>query len=258
MGQQTWREKLKESAARHEAQRAWDRAHPEEARARKAAQLAEARAAHEAQQLEEMDAFLARCGVGDEELDVLRAGVRPDWGSIIGANGQRFSAVTEARAFWASGETFLALLGTTGTGKSVAAAELCSLCRFGYVHPDLGPTWCWSNVLSEQPLFTQAPQLARRSAFGTEIEKENSALRRVRLLVIDELGAEIMTDAWSSVIQELVQARYRAKLKTVLLANLGPEKFFARYDRRVRRRVEEAGRVVNLGSAQLSGKGGAR
>lgn len=260
-GKQGWREQLRVRAAAAEARRAWERANPEEARRQREAAREAGRAEHEKRQAEEMDAFLERCGVEERERDLLMAGpLSPTWGQVQARDeggkpvGQPFSAVTEARAFWRSpAETFLLFVGERGTGKTVAAAELCTYCRFGYQHPDLGAVWCWPHAISDAPLFRVASRLARMPTFGTEAEREKAQLRSCRLLVVDELGTELMTDPWLSLLQELVNDRYRAKRRTVLVANLTKRDFAKRYGSRVARRVEEAGRIVDLGNQRLSG-----
>jgi hypothetical protein len=56
--------------------------------------------------------------------------------------------------------------------------------------------------------------------------------------------------------QRLIDERYRQKRRTVLIANMSPQDFAKRYGQRVARRVEEAGRIIDMGQKRLSGREG--
>lgn len=197
--------------------------------------------AHRKDQDDVMEQHLLSCGVQRQEVAHLVQGLRPEW-----------EACRVAREWWPSPSSILLLLGATGTGKTLAAAELIAQCRFGYVHPDFGETWAWPSTLSERGLFVLAGDLATTSYYGVDAEKQRSRLLGCRLLVIDELGTEVASAPWQSLLDTIVNQRMRAQRKTVLLSNLDKAGFKARYDDRITRRVRDEGQVVSLGSVTLT------
>jgi DNA replication protein DnaC len=211
--------------------------------ARAAAALAEARAAFEARRDAEALENLMRSGVGEDEARRVAAGLE-DW-----------EARKVAQAFWDSADKRLLLLyGHTGTGKTHAAAELITRCRFHFRHPDFGDTWEWPSVVSQRGRMLSARVLSTRSFYGEEAQREDHRLRAYRLLVIDELGGggEIVTPAWVSCLEGIIIDRHREGLKTVLLTNCDAATFKHQYGERIARRIREDGTAVNLGSKSLS------
>lgn len=187
-------------------------------------------------------------GIGEREADVLQAGLDAD----------RYPVVRVVRGFWEqSVKTILLLCGGSGTGKSVAACEPITQCRFQYQHPDFGPTWAVSSRPRDRGHYALAGDLAVGEKFGPKAEKLLATLLAVRYLVIDELGQEVMTQPWMSLFERIVSERHRAKKKLVLVSNLDVDAFRKHYgesgesEGRIMRRIRTDGKVFGTGSRDL-------
>lgn len=209
---------------------------------------------HEQAQRAAVRPYLLECGVAEREADVLVKGLNDD--------AQRWPAVGRVRRFWASEEDCLLLLtGASGTGKTVAACAPILECKFAYKHPDYGTTWAFASTPKHRGRYVLAPTLAMEEKFGPKADKVMSGLLAVRYLVIDELGEEIMTDAWRSVFERIIGERHRAKKKTVLLTNLDAVQFAKHYgeagggEGRIQRRIRTDGAVFDAGQKRIFQKG---
>jgi DNA replication protein DnaC len=155
--------------------------------------------------------------------------------------------VKAARDFWASDKAFLLFCGATGEGKTIAAVSLMAECRFPFHHPDFGATWCWPTTLSHRPRYELAGTLAQASHYGEAADDGRRRAITCKLLVIDELGAEVMTEPWLSRLEHIIDQRYRAKRRTVLVSNLNKKGFKDRYGARIARRIRDDGKVWPAG-----------
>jgi DNA replication protein DnaC len=75
----------------------------------------------------------------------------------------------------------------------------------------------------------------------------------VPLLVVDDLGSEY-NDAkgfFAALLDEVIDARYSARLATAITTNLNAATFAARYGARIIDRLREAGRFVNCGNTSM-------
>lgn len=99
--------------------------------------------------------------------------------------------------------------------------------------------------------FWEATERARRQHFGREAEAELEHARTCDILILDDMGAETVTDKgpWLSIVDELINARYAGSLVTVLTTNRGIADFCQRYRARVVDRFRECGRVRELAGA---------
>lgn len=209
--------------------------------------------AHEQAQRDAVRPYLIACGVAEREADVLVQGLND--------NAQRWPAVGRVRRFWKSKDCLLLLTGASGTGKTVAACEPILDCRFSYQHPDFGTTWAFAATPQHRGRYVLAPTLAVAEKFGTAAERQMAGLLAVRYLVIDELGEELKTDAWRSVLERIIGERHRAKKKTVLITNLDAAQFAAHYgeagggEGRIQRRIRTDGAVFDAGQRRIFQKG---
>lgn len=219
---------------------------PEEARRQKDAQeaaRAAALAAYEDDQWAHAEEALTAYGLKRKEVRRWRAGLSEDW-----------EALRAVRAWLKEPEvTHLLLIGATGTGKTLAGVEAVVSCRFWYAHPDFGRTWAWPDTIGTSGLFVLSGDVATLSYYGQDTAKWREKLCGCRLLVLDELGTEVMSAGWLSLLDTVINQRHRAGRKTLLLTNLDPATFKARYGERVARRVNEEGRALSLGAVTLSG-----
>ena len=137
-------------------------------------------------------------------------------------------ALEAARAFLASGRTFLVLAGGVGPGKTVAGA--------------------WA---AEQRggIFVKAIDLVR---VGTYDEERWDELRSARLLTIDDMGTEPRDEkGWAAAnFESLIDHRYDWERPTVLTTNLPFDAFRARYlttdGGRLMDRLKECGEFVEI------------
>src|SRR5688572_23684376 len=115
------REKAEAYAARKEA----EASSPElaqRANQTRAEADAEAKAAFEAQREAEALAHMVASGAGEADAQRMLAGLDESW-----------EAVRQARAFFADkSKRLLLMFGDTGRGKTLAALELITLCRFSF------------------------------------------------------------------------------------------------------------------------------
>jgi DNA replication protein DnaC len=137
-------------------------------------------------------------------------------------------------------------MGGAGSGKTVAAAEclLRSQMRWGAN----GETWAYS---SSEAKFKLASDLARLSYFDSESQRTLGRCERVRWLILDDLGSELVTDTWRSNLSQLVNERNSARRKTIITTNLPIEDFKARYDERIVSRIRGNGVVIVTGTTDL-------
>lgn len=182
--------------------------------------------------------FLRSCGLQDREIAFLLGGGMRRWKSAEAV------AAFLAQAHGQDAKTFLLLAGDVGTGKTIAAASyFLAAGRTGYEHPDLGRVWEWSN---RSCLYRDARDLARQSIYAEDEKREEVRMKACRALILDELGAETMTEIWLSRLEGIIDARYRVKLPTILVTNLDRVRVQAVYGARVWRRVREAGMSPRL------------
>lgn len=166
-------------------------------------------------------------------LNDLRASGFPARGVEAYAKGlHRTPALDAVLTFLKSSKTFLLLMGTPGTGKTLATAP----------------------ALAGRPgEFVRAVELARLSSFDREDRKRLEAAQRARVLVLDDLGAEMLHDGWKPTLDELVDIRWGERRRTIITTNLDTEAFRARYGSRIADRLRDDGFVVKCGDKSLRG-----
>jgi len=196
---------------------------------------------------------LARCGVPDRAASVVVAGADMD---------ERYlSTVLAVREWMEKGGGFLLLHGVSGAGKSVAAATIFLAARETLAWPGGGVTRYESSACA----FMAVSDLSRDSYFDADARALLDHLKRVRLLVLDDLGAELLTPGYLATLDELVRVRFEdPRARTVLTSNVsasrprGPDgkplldatgqpkvsPFEERYGARIARRIRESGKVV--------------
>lgn len=68
------------------------------------------------------------------------------------------------------------------------------------------------------------------------------------LLVVDDLGAEKVSEWSRSVVYLLIDRRYRNNLQTIITSNLSPGQLADQLDTRIASRINEMGAVIDLGT----------
>lgn len=216
--------------------RAWDEAHPVEAAAYRTlvAELEVETRRAEAQEAERLQAErvlrtsaakLERSGVGQRAL-------------AAASEAQDTEALAAVKRWLGdASRTWLVLCGPKGTGKSVAA------------------TWAVRHAITtgSTAAFRRSSELAKLSGFdagATELE----ALKRVDLLVLDDMGTESLNDWARAQLHELVDYRHEAYGRTVLTSNLqwrGVGGLEARLGERIADRIAQAGTLVQVGGRSM-------
>lgn len=199
--------------------RQWRADNPDKAR-RYEALMCELREVEQAERelasLRRVAARLSAAGVGERTREAAEAATDTP-------------ALLAARQWLGSGHTWLLLAGDVGTGKSVAAAwALLEATRSG-----------------QTVAFRRAAEVARLSGFDEGAE-ELARLKRVGLLVLDDLGTECATGWGQSILHELLDTRHEDKRRTVLTSNLKRTDARARLGDRLSDRIQQDGRVVWL------------
>lgn len=134
---------------------------------------------------------LERSGAGERSLEAAR-------------NPKQTESMDVARRWLEDrSKSWLVLVGDKGVGKSVAAL------------------WAMWQVMREDGTGARvdAARIARLSQFDAGAE-ELEWLKRVDLLVVDDMGAELMNDYARSRFHELFDARHEAYGRTIITSNL--------------------------------------
>jgi DNA replication protein DnaC len=174
------------------------------------------RQARAAERQRRLDALALPVTAADERLlltDALRADVS--------------RALPAVRSWLASPDSppWIVLCGSVGRGKTLAAA--------------------WA-LLEHGGRYVGARELERlrMAAFGPELARFEQLLSG-RLVVIDDLGREDSAERMTSALLDAVDARRRAKTRTIAIANLSRKQLEARYaDDRLWSRLHECARFV--------------
>lgn len=146
-------------------------------------------------------------------------------------------SVAFTRTWHASGRTFLLLFGGPGTGKTMAAAWAC--------HQRRGA------------LFTRALDACALGLFTPEGMATMERLRSADFLVLDDMGAEFMSDVWRAQLDALIDVRYSERRGTIITSNLDAAKFRERYGERIADRLRHDGMMFRSCDASMrTGKSG--
>lgn len=177
---------------------------------------------------EQIQAHLRRCGVGDRTAAVIATG--PEDCQIL----------RDVQAWVESKATFLLLAGDTGVGKTVAAATVLL---------EAVARWDGGQAFdASRGRFVKADDLCRMGYYDDETARRIQRLSDVPWLVLDDLGAELVTQPWIATLQTIVDRRHEARRRTVLTANLSAERFREQYGRRVVDRIRGDGAIIGCGA----------
>lgn len=215
--------------------RAWDDSHPALA-AEHFALAADLDAA-----VREAEALEAQLKVAEKALRRLElSGVGPR--SLEAASAPEETPALAAVRRWLgeTARTWLVLCGAKGTGKSVAA------------------TWAVREVCRQgsSAAFRSMPAVAKLSGFDAGAD-EMAHLKRVHLLVLDDVGTEVLTDHAKAQLHELLDARHEHYGRTIVTSNLlwdapfVPGSLQERLGERLVDRVRQSGSVVQFKGASM-------
>jgi len=119
------------------------------------------------------------------------------------------------------------LYGPTGGGKTYAVSCIANELKEKFI-----PVICISSI----NLFARI----KDSFSSKNNESQNSIINNLndaKLLIIDDLGAEVVSEWSKSVIYEIVDTRIRKKLPLILTSNIEPEKLKKIYGLRIFERI---------------------
>lgn len=171
------------------------------------------------------------------EISAKRAGVgEREWAAI--RQKQPTKALSAADQWWSSGSTWFVVHGGVGSGKTIA---LCWLV-------------CLANEGGEGAMLFSASSGPSLGLFDESSRRTVQRLKDVEVLCIDDLGAEMMTDVWRHNLEDIVNSRHSAMLRTAISTNLNPETLKSRYGDRFASRVGQSVTVFNAGSESLRKK----
>lgn len=236
---------MAEFARRAAERKAWEEANPElttawneawkEDEARNAETEKRAKlGARAAQVREEAPARLERLGCPPRAVDL--------WES----NKGKPNAASKALERMDNERKCIALLtGGTGVGKTCAAVAYLACELLLDARDDL------------PVLFVRATECARMGLYDEDDKRLAHQMRTATALVIDDLGAEFLSEGsiWRTVLDEVIDTRYGAKLTTILTTNLTQDEFKKRYGERIADRIRHAGVVESCGTGSLRARG---
>lgn len=138
-------------------------------------------------------------------------------------------AMEVAKRWLESPKPWLVLLGSSGQGKSIAAAWALRRCA------EKGAAVAWA----------QADSLAV-SAGGFGGEERAARLRQVDVLVMDDIGTEHASEFSRSVMRGILQARHEDLLRTIVTSNQAGAEFRETVGVRLARRMRDECVAVEL------------
>lgn len=177
--------------------------------------------------LRSMGAKLERSGIGQRALEAVE---KPQDTEALGVV-KRW--LPDASLNW------LVLCGAPGTGKSVAA------------------TWAVRETIrgGGGAAFRRTQSLAKLSAFDVG-RAEFEALKHVGLLVVDDFGAELLTEYARAQIFELLDWRHENYGRTIVTSNLPWAELKTRLGERLVDRIGQSGRLSQLSAGKSMRKRG--
>lgn len=209
-----------------------------------------AKRAHEGAEDARVHIHLKKCGVPEGLALATAAGKVHE--------GTEYPAVEVMRQWTTKdGAVFLLLAGGTGSGKTTAAVETLRLARSPfYGYDSNGTVFASWQYDSRKGLFVSATTLEEHAPWTDDGEELWKRVKKVPLLVVDDLGAESQNEKgpFLSAFQELVRHRHAEELRMVITTNVDGTTFKKRYGSRILDRITEKGVVHNCGTVSLRGR----
>ena len=142
------------------------------------------------------------------------------------------------------GKGVLYLHGGTGTGKSFAAAWRV----FDDLHKRLLKYW------DSPALWNEHASCPVRwfSAYSVCLERANLyAAESASMLVLDDLGCELFSNANFATLNELIGVRYNFNRPTIITSNLTMAEFSKRYQSRMYERILQSNNIIDTGEDSI-------
>jgi DNA replication protein DnaC len=183
------------------------------------------------------------CGVPEQEVKLVMRG------QLIDTPAMGFVKEWVAAAQRDDGPTMLVLAGPKGVGKTVAAVYAMMTTQ----PPPPAASSAWPA--ERNPRFRHVSDVAELGLWGEEANrKARGELKQCKVLVIDDVGAEYMSEAFLAAWDSLVNARYGSIGHTIFTTNLTHEKFALRYGDRVYDRIRGRGEWYDIDGESMRGR----
>lgn len=151
---------------------------------------------------------------------------------------EKTPAVDAALQFLADRDArFLLLLGKKGTGKTAAAALVAESTVLDWVDRRNSLPSGYGVSHSSGAEFILASTFGRMSGYAADDKEWFERLCKVRVLILDDFGAEHLNPFGASMLDELVTRRHGARLRTVITSNLDKGALKARLGDRLYDRI---------------------
>lgn len=151
--------------------------------------------------------------------------------------GRETPALMRARKWMSNADSWaLVLCGGVGTGKTTAAY------------------WTMAEAMRKGSTVAtrHAAQLGKSPSYA-EALRELARLKKVGLLVLDDVGAQAMSSHGEGLLWELLDARYEARRRTVLTTNVAGPKLSERLGERAVDRLRDGGVIYDMTGASMRG-----
>lgn len=219
-------------------QAAWDHQHPAEAERWAFSQTQFARLEEIDRELDRLTTAARHYAHAVKALDVV-----PRVRAAVEAGLEETEATRALRDWEARQELWCCLIiGGVGAGKSTAAGA--HVIAAGVREAERGE-------YNRRPVWVRAVEAARLSGFGDDAAERFAAWRRAPLLVLDDLGTEMLTPVWQQTLDDVLDHRYQHSLRTIITTNLKADDFKSRYGERIADRIRQDGMVRELAASSL-------
>lgn len=163
----------------------------------------------------------------DDDREIIEKGALRDEPGLVYA--KEFLAQRD----WPGAKFFLIIMGTTGTGKTIASG------------------WALTQIPG---LYIEAQRLCFLQKYQDEREKVGVEYHRhltAGLLVVDELGTEEDEERARMMYREVLNKRMKGRRPTIILGNGEAEQLKTRFDERTLDRIHARGMVRGLDGPSL-------
>ncbi|MDP6367996.1 MAG: hypothetical protein QF615_00200 [Planctomycetota bacterium] len=170
-------------------------------------------------------------------------------GEIMPWKGKALERLRAARKEVLGGDCLLGLIGPRGTGKTQMAVELGLTLDRQFVLDNPGHTFSSLSQQAPAQKYYVLGQLLdlQKATFGRDIRPADTPIgkaEQVDLLVLDEVQEIVQTEWQLTTVTRLIDARYQALKRTILIGNLTPSGLSQALGSSITSRMTETGLLV--------------
>lgn len=149
------------------------------------------------------------------------------------------------------GKESLFITGSCGTGKTHLACGLMRLYFAENIYVGSSPLGNEELKFPQEPYFLPSVELflELKATFDSKRETEESVIddySNINFLVIDDVGAEKVSDWSRQMFYTLIDRRYRNMKQTIITSNLTLDEIAQQIDGRISSRILEMGSAIKL------------